>query len=61
VFPTAASVQETWDGFKAGLKQPSVEARIPALIKAGLQVNVTFERNMGEELLKFVGNGPFDS
>jgi len=59
-FPTVAAWEETWDAFQECIKQPLAQARIQALIKAGLQANVTFEKNMGEELLRFVGSGPFD-
>ena len=59
-FPTVAAWEETWDAFEECQKQPLFKARFPALIKAGVQVNVTFERTMGEELLRFVGSGPFD-
>lgn len=60
-WPTVEAWEETWDGFTEGLKQPLFPPRLAALIKAGLQKNVTFERNMAETLLEFVGSGPFNA
>lgn len=51
--------KETWDAFVECYLLVK-DTRIPALIKAGLQVNVTFEENEAEEVLRFVGPGPYD-
>jgi hypothetical protein len=59
-FPTVDEWLVTWNAFQEGLQQPSVQARLLTLKKAGLQVNVTLERDMTEELLRFVGDGSFD-
>lgn len=59
-WPTVEAWEEGWDAFQEGQQQPLFPARFAALIKAGLQMNLTFERNMGEELLRFVGPGPYN-
>jgi len=37
-----------------------VQDRFAAVIHAGLQTNSTFERNLPQELLRFVGDGPWE-
>lgn len=37
-------------------KQPLFKAWYTALVKAGVQVNVTFERSIGNEPLRLVGD-----
>ncbi|KAH8889220.1 ClpP/crotonase [Thozetella sp. PMI_491] len=59
-FPTMAEWQESFDVGQSAFNQPSVQARIPAVLKAGLQSNITFEKNLSEETLRFVGEGPFN-
>ena len=39
--------------------QGAVAARLKALAAAGMQTDVNFEVNFGEEELRFVGNGPW--
>jgi hypothetical protein len=59
-FPTTEEWQQSFATFQGCFGQPSVQARIPALVKAGLQSKLTFEKDVSQEALKFVGDGPFD-
>lgn len=45
---------ETWNAFLEAQTQPAFLVRYPELIKAGVQTNVSFERNMAAELYRFV-------
>lgn len=54
---------EAWrEGYEAGqasLSKPVLQERLPAVIRAGLGSNITFEKNLSQETLKFTGEGPF--
>lgn len=52
-FPTACPWLESWDAFLEGQNKPAFQARFPELIKAGVQTNVSFERNAAAELPRF--------
>ncbi|KAH8897174.1 ClpP/crotonase [Thozetella sp. PMI_491] len=59
-FPSVADVLASFNAFEAKLSEPLEQERLTALLKAGLQSNVTFEKNLAQEVLKFVGSGPFN-
>lgn len=54
-----AEWQESFLAFQECLGQPSIQRRLPAALKAGLQSDVDFEKNLAHEMLRFVGDGPF--
>ncbi|KAH8800667.1 ClpP/crotonase-like domain-containing protein [Xylogone sp. PMI_703] len=58
-FPSVFEWQQSWDAFGAGFAQGSVPQRVQALLQAGWQTSVPFEKNLAQELLKFVGPGPW--
>ena len=53
-FPTVSQWLETWGAFLKAQTKPAFQVRFPELIEARVQTNVSFERNMGTELWKFV-------
>jgi hypothetical protein len=58
-FPTAEQQQESFNSFLADVAQGAVAARLKALAAAGLQTSEKFEKNLPDEELKFVGDGPW--
>jgi len=58
-FPTAVEQQQSFNSFVTAAGQGAVGARLKALAAAGMQTDVNFEVNFGEEELRFVGSGPW--
>ncbi|KAL7941840.1 ClpP/crotonase [Trichoderma barbatum] len=60
-FPTADQQLESFNSFaKAAAPGGVVAARLKAMAGAGLQTNLKFEENFGQEELRFVGPGPWN-
>ncbi|KAI3321573.1 ClpP/crotonase [Xylariaceae sp. AK1471] len=59
-FPTVGEEQADFHAFTAAFGQGAVAARVQAVTKAGLQTNETFEINLNKEILKVVGDGPWN-
>ncbi|KAL7954608.1 ClpP/crotonase [Trichoderma compactum] len=60
-FPTADEQIESFNSFlKAYTPGGLVDRRLKAMVAAGMQTNLNFEENFGQEELKFVGNGPWN-
>ncbi|KAI0469322.1 hypothetical protein F4859DRAFT_487710 [Xylaria cf. heliscus] len=60
-FPTVEEVYSDFEAFEAAASQGAVPARVKALAEAGFQSNETFEINLSNEELRFVGPGPWNS
>ncbi|CAG9950680.1 unnamed protein product [Clonostachys rosea f. rosea IK726] len=58
-FPTMEEWREGYEAGQVSLSKPVLQERLPAVIKAGLGSNITFEKNLSQETLKFTGDGPF--
>ncbi|RYC57815.1 hypothetical protein CHU98_g8403 [Xylaria longipes] len=60
-FPKVEEVTSDYNAFQATFGQGVVAQRAQALIASGLQTIEKFEINAAEEVLRFAGNGPWDS
>ncbi|KAI8945995.1 ClpP/crotonase-like domain-containing protein [Xylaria longipes] len=60
-YPTVEDVYSDLLAFQAAVSQGAVPARLKAFAEAGFQSNVTFEKNLSSEELRFVGPEPWDS
>ncbi|KAH8883501.1 ClpP/crotonase [Thozetella sp. PMI_491] len=60
-YPTVDEQQEDFNAFQAAFGQGAVAARLGAVVEAGLQSNETWEINANQELLKFTGDGPWNT
>jgi hypothetical protein len=60
-FPSADLQQESLNSFVAAAAQRAISARLEAMAAAGMQTNLNFEIDFGQEELEFVGNGPWNS
>ncbi|KAJ4863560.1 enoyl-CoA hydratase/isomerase domain-containing protein [Trichoderma breve] len=61
-FPTADEQIESFNSFlKADAPGGLVDRRLKAMAAAGMQTNLNFEENFGQEELKFIGSGPWNA
>ncbi|KAF2109638.1 ClpP/crotonase-like domain-containing protein [Lophiotrema nucula] len=59
-YPPAEEQQSDFAAFGKLASQPNFQARIAKLVELGLQTKVAFEKNITQEVLKTVGEGPWD-
>lgn len=43
------------------LEDPNVQARVAKAVELGLQTDLAYEINIDQEILKLVGQGPWDT
>ena len=60
-FPSTAEWLESFGIYSAAFGQGVVLERGFAMLRAGLQSDVNFEKNLPKEFLRFVGPGPWDT